>query len=179
MTRQLCLVRHGPPARTDLCYGWTDVALAEPPEQTALTLQGQVPAWALNPETPSVSSPSLRCSKLAEALAMGRTVQVEPRLREVHFGAWEGQPWSDISRLAIDDWARDPFGFQFPEGESVPDFIERCRSALHDLPEQTLVITHAGVIRTFLHLCHQLPLAEAYARRVPFGSVQWLSHGPS
>ncbi len=175
MNRQLCLVRHGPPERSDLCYGWTDVPLATAPEITAADLQPRLQGWPLQAKTPIVASPSLRCRHLATALAEGREVLLDDRLREVHFGTWEGQPWTDISRQAIDSWARDPFGFQFPQGESVPAFIERCRGALQDLPEQALVITHAGVIRTFLHLCCQLPLADAYARRVPFGSARWIS----
>ncbi|MCH8553192.1 MAG: histidine phosphatase family protein [Natronospirillum sp.] len=167
----LCLVRHGPPARKDVCYGWHDIPLAEPAQTTAESVAVQLPDWALQPDTPIFSSPSTRCSEIASALSRGRSVKLDERLREVHFGAWEGQRWDDIPRPALDSWAKDPYGFAFPDGESVPAFIARCQSMLADLPPQALVVTHAGVIRAFMHLHCELPLAEAFGSPVPFASV--------
>ncbi|TGG92022.1 alpha-ribazole phosphatase [Natronospirillum operosum] len=171
---RLCLVRHGPPAHTDCCYGWHDIPLAESPQSTAESVARRLPAWALQPDTPLLTSPSVRCADLARALSKGRSVQPDARLREVHFGAWEGQRWDEIPRAALDSWAKDPFGFSFPGGESVPDFIARCQSMLAELPPQALLVTHAGVIRAFMHLHHGVPLAEAYARPIPYAAVQML-----
>jgi len=168
---QRCVVRHGPPQEASRCYGWLDIALAEPPQTTAQRLIPTLPSWALAPDTPLWSSPSLRCHQLAEALAFGRSVHTDPRLRELHFGAWEGQPWSAIDRTHLDAWAADPFGFQMPNGESVPEFIARSRAAWSALPTKALVITHAGVIRSWWHLTRQEPLEAAFARAVGFGEV--------
>jgi alpha-ribazole phosphatase len=111
------------------------------------------------------------------ALADGRAVQTDPRLRELHFGAWEGQPWADIERAQLDAWAADPFGFQMPAGESVPEFMARTQAVWPALPSRALIITHAGVIRSWWQLTGQEPLAAAFARPVGFGEVIEFAEG--
>lgn len=169
--KQRCVVRHGPPQSTNLCYGWLDVPLAETPQTTAERLRASLPAWALARQTPLWSSPSVRCLDLAKALAEGRSVQTDPRLRELHFGDWEGLAWDQIDRTLLDAWAADPYGFQMPAGESVPHFIARCQAVWSDLPPQALIITHAGVIRSWWHLIQKAPLTEAFGRTVGYGEV--------
>jgi alpha-ribazole phosphatase len=171
MAWQRCVVRHGPPQDTSRCYGWLDIALAEDPKTTAERLRSTLPTWALDPQTPLWSSPSERCLHLAQALANGRSVHTDLRLRELHFGAWEGQPWAEIQRTQLDAWAADPFGFQMPDGESVPEFIARTQAVWPELPAQSLIITHAGVIRSWWHLIQQEPLNQAFARPIGFGEA--------
>lgn len=166
---QRCVVRHGPPQDPTACYGWLDIALAEAPRLTAERLT--LPSWALAKQTPLWSSPSLRCLELAEMLAQGRAVHTDERLRELHFGAWEGLPWSHIERTQLDAWAADPFGFQMPGGESIPEFLARCQAVWSALPPQALVITHAGVIRSWWQLTRSEPLAEAFARPIGYGEA--------
>lgn len=168
---QRCVVRHGPPREQGACYGWLDIALAETPQTTAQRLLPSLPAWALALTTPIWSSPSLRCLKLAEELAYGRPIQCDDRLRELHFGAWEGQPWAEIDRARLDAWAADPFGFTMPAGESIAEFIARSQAMWHVLPAQALIITHAGVIRSWWQLTRQEPLATAFARPVEYGQA--------
>ena len=47
-----------------------------------------------------VSSPLQRCLKLAEFISKGSGVPVtsDPRLTEMDFGAWEGEPWRSEER---------------------------------------------------------------------------------
>jgi len=168
-------IRHDRPQLPDhICYGWLDLPLAVPVQQTVQTLPD------LPQGLPIFSSPLQRCHLLAEALvnvlteglteelADGVVIGCLPSLQEVHFGRWEGVRWDDIPREELDAWAADPFGYEFPQGESVPAFIERVRQALTELPEEAIVITHAGVIRAALHLTQSISLADAFQRRVDF-----------
>jgi alpha-ribazole phosphatase len=68
----------------------------------------------------------------------------------MNFGAWEGQRWADIARAELDAWTADFWGYRVGgSGESVGAFMSRVAAAFDALPwaENTLWITHAGVIR--------------------------------
>ncbi|WP_151702471.1 histidine phosphatase family protein [Nitrincola alkalilacustris] len=164
-------IRHDRPELPDhICYGWLDLPLAVPVEQTLQALP------ELPHGLPIFTSPLQRCRLLAESLAetlsesMAGSIEIEclTSLQEVHFGRWEGVRWDDVPRDELDAWAADPFGYQFPQGESVPAFIERVRLVLNSLPADAIIITHAGVIRAALHLSQSITLAEAFDRRIDF-----------
>lgn len=156
-------VRHDQPELTrHICYGWLDVPLAVRPEDTAHALRPTLPTGL-----PVFTSPLQRCRLLAEQLHEQPIVLDD--LREVHFGDWEGQEWDNIPRDLLDRWASNPYGFEFPNGESVPGFIARIARAIESLPEPCIVVTHAGVIRAARHHCSKLDLPEAFATAVPYG----------
>ncbi|MEX1057105.1 MAG: histidine phosphatase family protein [Natronospirillum sp.] len=161
-------LRHDQPlAAQGRCYGWTDLALAVQPQVTLANLEETLPI-----PLPVFTSPLQRCRRLAEHL------HVEPisllDLREVNFGRWETQRWDDIPVSELDAWAATPYEFQFPEGESVPDFIRRVSNVMQRLPEHCIVVSHGGVIRVARHLSTGLSLSEAFATPVAFGSVHIL-----
>lgn len=166
------LVRHDQTVATGVCYGWTDVALAIDPDTTVQQVRCHLPDHG-----PIMSSPLSRCHRLAKRLradrAFGADAQVEclDGLREMHFGDWENQPWDHIPRAELDAWARAPFSFQLPGGESVPGFIDRVQRTLRQIPDGAIVVTHGGVIRVARHLISGEPLSIAFAAKVPFASV--------
>ena len=99
-------------------------------------------------------------------------LRFDPRLAEIDFGAWEGRPWDAIPRAdQIDAWAADVGGYAPPGGESPrPVAGARARIPSTALPDRdTVVVTHAGVIRSLLAADQGLPperwcdLACAYA----------------
>lgn len=138
----MILLRHDRVRAEGLCYGQSDPPLLIPPGETAAQLS--LPGWRR-----LVSSPSPRCLSLARALAGSRPIRVSPGLRELHFGAWEGQRWDDIDRTEIDRWARAPLDFRAPGGESARDLCNRVAGwARHFQPEEgDLIIAHAGSLR--------------------------------
>lgn len=159
-------IRHDrPKIAPGICYGWTDLDPAVKPEATAALIQAKIPAGL-----PIYASPLRRCRLLAEKLRCNDLI-IEPDLREIHFGQWESQAWDDIPRTEIDAWAADPFGYEFPQGESVPEFLARVNAAIKALPESCIIVTHGGVIRTAHHVCTGISLADAFALRIAFGSV--------
>lgn len=127
---QLHLIRHPRPAvEPGVCYGQTDVGLAECPVAIAERLR------PLLPETFTLhASPLARARLLAEELG---TPQLDDRLKEIHFGAWEGRTFADIGS-AIDDWAADPLGFRAPGGESPREMAARVLAWLEEIREGPL-----------------------------------------
>lgn len=164
-------IRHDKPAiALGVCYGQLDVPLAVPPETTAVSLRPHLPS-----ALPIYSSPLHRCLALAHQLApVGQPPLVMPDLQEVHFGRWEGMAWDEIPRHELDTWAANQFGYRFPEGESVPDFVARVAQAVAALPPTAIVVTHGGVIRVALHLGAGMSLAEAFDTAVGYASITHL-----
>lgn len=150
---QLWLLRHAQPlVAPGVCYGQLDVP-ADPHAtvQAALRFGSAMPRHAVLRH-----SPLQRCVQLAQALPATRTPAVsDPRLQEMHFGAWEGQPWSDIAQPAVDAWAQDLFHTAPGGGEALRDMLHRVHTALahswlHDSQRgqrDVVWVTHAGVIR--------------------------------
>ena len=79
-----------------ICYGQLDVD-CEDPQPIAARLRPQIPAG-----TPVISSPLRRARLLA--LALDSQAGIDGRLSEIDFGEWEGRPWNDIDREALDAW---------------------------------------------------------------------------
>ncbi len=162
---QVFLIRHPRPLiDAGICYGWLDVD-CEDPLPVAARLKASLPHG-----TPVISSPLRRARQLAEALAP--QVRIDARLTEINFGDWEGQPWNDIDREALDAWAADVLDFVPPGGESVASLQRRAIdfAASLDVPRVALV-THAGILRALLGHWRQLPVEDWTQLKFDFGSM--------
>lgn len=160
---KLWLLRHAlTEAAPGQCYGATDVAVR--PERTQAVARRVAPQIAAG--TVLVSSPLQRCAGLAQALVAQRPdlrVQLDPRLAEMDFGAWEGRAWADIARAELDAWSAD-FAHHRPggHGESTHTFLQRVGAAYDDwrgAGRDALWVTHAGVMRA-------VPLLQRGVRQV-------------
>jgi alpha-ribazole phosphatase len=166
---ELYLVRHtAPVAAAGLCYGQSEVDV-DPAQALAAAarLRPLLPAAA-----PLFSSPLRRCRVLAEALA--GAPRFDERLREMHFGQWEMQPWSAIPRAQLDAWQADLLGFAPPGGESAAALYRRAGVFLQELPgtaETAVIVAHAGVLRALAGHLLALPAAEWTALQFEFGSA--------
>lgn len=148
---QLHLIRHPRPAvAPGICYGQTDLELAESAVEVAARLRPLLPdAFVLH------ASPLARARLLAEELGAPR---LDDRLKEIHFGDWEGLSFADIGS-AVDDWAADPLGFRAPGGESAREMTARALQWLHEIgvspqfarctetPSHLVVVAHGGPLR--------------------------------
>ena len=155
---QLYLIRHPTPqVAAGICYGRTDLALAEHVAAAAARVAAQLPA-----HLPVFSSPLQRCRLLAEALHPAPLI--DPRLQEMDFGEWEMTPWDRIQREALDGWAADPLGYRPPQGESVAELQQRVlqfiAEALGDGLERAALVTHAGVIKVVVGMARGLPAGK-------------------
>lgn len=85
-----------------------------------------------------------------------RPLEVEPRLRELDWGAWTGRTLAEIGRAEPETLARQVragWDFRPPGGESRRELLERVRDALGEAArrhegERLLVVTHGGVLRS-------------------------------
>ena len=144
----LVLVRHTRPlVAENVCYGVTDLGLAPTfDDEAARVVAGLLPAERL------VTSPLTRCRRLAERIGAAQSLVpvVDPRLREMDFGRWEGIAWDAIPRNELDAWAAEFLHARPHGGESVHMLYERARAAVADYRATGLahiVVTHAGVIK--------------------------------
>ncbi|RZL93868.1 MAG: phosphoglycerate kinase [Variovorax sp.] len=148
---KLWLVRHAQTsAAAGVCYGRTDVSV--PAEATRVAAESIAPM--LPPGIEMVTSPLQRCAGLAQAIATLRPDlewQIDARLAEMDFGAWEERLWADIERGEFEAWTRD-FSDACPggSGESTRRFMQRIGLAFdawRDAGRDAVWVTHAGVIR--------------------------------
>lgn len=146
---KLWLVRHAAPLiGPGICYGRLDVEA----DGAATQSSARALASVLPRGLPVRVSGLRRARQLAQALlALREDLQPirDERLNEMDFGAWEGVPWQDIPKAAIDAWTRDFAQYRAGGGESVSDVLRRVARALADTVThgQAVWITHAGVMR--------------------------------
>jgi alpha-ribazole phosphatase len=167
---KLILVRHPQPqVAPGICYGSTDLAIApDQLEQTLATLK-------LPTDLPIYSSPLRRCAELAARLSPNAIY--DARLAEMHFGAWEMQPWDHIPRADIDAWAADMVHYRPGGGESVLHMAERIDAFYNTLTTDAIIICHAGSMRLLASRHTGLtPTAMALqaaqtTHQIPYGST--------
>lgn len=173
---RIVLIRHPTPLiAPGICYGrldvgvdpsadaWIDRLAADPPLQTAQRI------W---------TSPANRCRVPANAMAQALAVPVtiDPRLRELDFGHWEGQPWDAISRTELDRWAAAPLSFVPPGGESGAELIARVRvfhADLHRDGQDCVIVSHGGPLKILHALLREEPV-DLLAAPPPIGSVSFV-----
>lgn len=93
-------------------------------------------------------------------------------LREIHFGRWEGLPWSEINLRDPEEasrWMKEYPRGNFPEGEDMRCFHARVRQEIEFLIDEedtksVAVVTHGGVIRAVLTQFTQVSSEEAWRR---------------
>ena len=178
----IVLIRH-PAVALDagVCYGHSDVALAEDAEISASALALKLATLQVPPPRVLMSSPLTRCATLAAIMAndFGCALSHDDRLKEMDFGDWEQQRWDAIDRELLDDWAANFEHARAHGGESVAQFVARVR-AWFDAFAQTrelspaYVVTHAGVMRVIASLVLDVPLERCLRWSLEMAGVVWL-----
>jgi len=173
----LDLVRHGEP-KGGRCYrgNRVDDPLSETGWQQMRSIVPEQPAWQR-----IISSPMSRCREFAEEVAtrFDLPLEVEPNIREVGFGAWEGRTPDEIqrdNREEYDAFFLDPVNNRPPGAEPLQEFYQRSvdsvlAHAQKHRGEHMLVVTHAGVMRAIATWLMQAPLASMYRLRVNYASL--------
>ena len=149
---ELWLVRHG---QTDWNLEGRYQGQADVPLNSAGRAQAQALASELaGKQFEAIYSSDLgRARETAAILAAphGLPVQVDPRLREICQGEWEGMAFSEIcERYNVDTDLSQPRSpdFRAPGGESVQEVADRASEAIQDIREThpsgaVLVVSHA------------------------------------
>jgi len=107
-----------------------------------------------------ISSPLRRCAEFARAFAARESLPfaLDARLREIHFGAWEGRSAAELEAEQPDALAafwRDPENHLPPGAESFADFRSRVLAVWDEVAadrayQRVLLVAHGGVIRGVL-----------------------------
>ena len=154
MTR-LALIRHGSTAwnESGRVQGQSDVPLSPAGRET-------VERWRPPPEVRAfewVTSPLVRAAETATLLGAA-AARAEPRLMEMHWGAWEGETLAALraryGEQMVENEARG-LDFRAPRGESPRALQARLRPWLAEVAaagRPTVAVTHKGVIRAVMAL---------------------------
>lgn len=125
-----------------------------------------------------VTSPLARAKETADILARGHgvTVETEPRLKELDYGAWEGHTLEEIDALfpgEHEKYDRDPAHHEVGGGESGTEVAARLWPVIDELVEwaekgrgeqMALVVGHSSTNRILLAMLMGVELND-YRRR--------------
>lgn len=167
---RLTVVRHGSTDwnETGRYQGWGDRALSERGRREAARLHARIGGETFD----RVVASDLRRARETAAIAVpGVEIESDPRLREFHFGAWDGLTWDEcVARDGdlISRWMDDPACTVPPDGEALEVFEGRVAAALDDLPHEgtVLCVVHAGVVHAMLARWLGVPLRRTFALHV-------------
>jgi alpha-ribazole phosphatase len=174
--------RHLKPCGVEgLCIGRLDVAVDA---RRSKRLAHRIRAWARQQNAPRivVTSPLARTADVGRWLSRwGWRHEIDARLSELDFGAWQGRAWQAIGQDEVDRWCRD-FGRHRPGGgESTDALLARCRAFLSERRETPAVciVAHAGWISAAQWLridragspnAEQWPAAIRYGESIRIGA---------
>ena len=167
----LLITRHGlPTAATNVWLGGRlDVPLSPEGRAQADALARRLTTVRIDT---IISSPMLRAIETANAIATGRPVEVDERLREQDCGLWEGLTFDEATArdpAVRASWERDPAANHLPGGESGDEVAERARRFLADLlvaelpsngERRVLVVAHTAVNRILLCVALGIPVRD-------------------
>jgi len=167
------LIRHG---QTDwnLSGRWQGQAEQAP----GLNSTGRAQALTIPRSLPNArfsaiySSDLLRARQTANLIAvpLGVDVTLEPRLREMNLGAWEGMLSSDIEAqypLELERRRRSPLQIPAPNGESLFEVAERVLAAAYEIADRhagasVLIVSHGVALAIMLCHAQGIPLDKVY-----------------
>jgi broad specificity phosphatase PhoE len=178
--RRLVLLRHGRTAHNadGRIQGQLDVELDEVGLAQAQAL-GTV--FASSPPSVVVSSDLARARETARAVCehVGLPLRLDPRLRETHFGQWQGLTGDEVAAHWPDLWQRWRRGDDCPvDGETRVEVGTRAAAVVAEvLPsvaagETLLLVTHGGTARALVGtLCGFHP--DHWWTLAPLGNTCW------
>jgi len=165
-------------------YGDLDVALSESglarTSEFADAFRGREAACIL-------SSPLQRARLLGEALgkALQQGVQLDPDLREIHRGSWQGRAVDELHGELEDEVAAfyaDPWNYRGHEGESDSMLSARAWPAIEaalraSSGRPVYVATHYNVIRVLIADALGIPSRDSFRLRIDTGRAALLIDG--
>lgn len=159
------LLRHGETEGAPGYRGSSDDALTARGWEQMWTAVGAVDAGGWDR---IVTSPLVRCAAFARKLAghRGIPLAIDERLREMHFGAWEGRSAAEIMAQDADAMTRfwqNPVAYPPPDAEPLAELQARVLAAWREIirastGQRVLLVSHGGPMRILLCEIRQLPI---------------------
>lgn len=133
-------------------------------------------------DLPFVSSPLRRTSETMEiareAAGMRRHGYAkDDRLREIHYGNWEGAYLTEVQKTDPEGYAlrkADKYNWCPHGGESYADLTRRVAGWLGEIQQTTVVVSHGGVSRVLRGILFDLDRWEIPMLEVPQDKVMVL-----
>ena len=191
MTLRLLLVRHGETEwnAQNRFQGHSDLPLSEMGKRQALAARRKLAREELHA---AYSSDLRRAWETAEIIAAPHQLplRAEPRLREIHFGEWEGLTSDEIRERypeASAAYMVDPVNVPPPGGEALSQVATRVQAALDEIvrahqDETVLLVGHGGTLLVLISLVLGLLPATPWRFRLDSCSVSeihLLPEGPA
>jgi len=184
---KILLVRHG---ETDWnlaqrFQGHSDVPLNQVGLRQAQALRDHLSAETIGM---IYSSDLQRAHETAKIISNGKNkLQNDARLREVHFGEWEGLTYYEIQKKypgQLAAWEQDVYKVAPPNGETLEALASHTQSFMNDLllnhkDETILIVTHGGVIRVLICLALNLPARMYWQFQVAQASLSEIAFYPA
>ena len=133
------------------------------------------------------SSDLARVRQTAEPLAgkLGASVELDPRLRERHYGVFQGLTYADAKIRIPEGYARfraKELDYAFESGESLLQFNERCLGFFEELKARhpgasVLVFTHGGVLEMLYRHATGRELSTPRDFEIPNAAINRVEHG--
>ena len=172
---RLTLVRHSEVIEEyQHCYnGHIDIPLSE---------KGFEDAKELGKKLKKIHFDAIYCSDL---LRVKQTLQAfnlaeqniiyTKELREKSWGKHEGMSFNEIIATGL-EYQNFEQWLEALDGEDVDIYVKRIKNYLYNViaktqKENILIVCHAGVIKTMLHITQKIPLQEAFSTKLPYSTT--------
>ncbi len=176
ITTLIDLMRHGEPVGGSRYRGQMDDPLSSTGWKQMRAAVGQQTPWDA-----IVSSPLSRCLDFAQELAehTGIPLEIDERLMEIGFGAWQGKTREEITQYdpgLLQRFYRDPMTNRPEDAEGLAEFRTRVLSAWNDIlnrhaGQHVLIVCHAGIIRMVLAHILDIPLSNLFRIKVGTANI--------
>lgn len=164
----LYLLRHGEPEGAGRLIGATDAAPTAAGIAACARQARDLGVQAL------IASDLSRARAAGEAISTetGVALAIEPRWRELDFGAWDGLAPGEVDGQALARFWDDPDRFPPPGGERWSALVGRVSAAIADLAVRpTLVVTHGGAMRAALAVLCGFSVRQTLAIDLPYAGL--------
>lgn len=182
--KEIFLLRHGKTEIPGRYIGSTNVSLSDEGREDISRFKKNLESIEFDE---ILCSPLKRCLQTSEILGMENVIKIDERIREIDFGRWEGKSFKEICVLdadLVEQWNQQGTSFIFPEGEGMPDFIQRIHDFAKEISllsgQKILIIAHGGVIRHLICRFLNLPSEHYLYFKIDPGkitTIELYSHG--
>jgi probable phosphoglycerate mutase len=182
MAARLCIVRHGETAwnAEGRVQGQLDVPLSAAGLTQARCVAAALPEGRFSA---LYSSDLQRVVQTAQPAAdrLRLDIQLDPRLRERHYGVFQALTYAEAKATRPADYARfkaKDLDFGFRTGESLRDFFSRAIECIDGIArrhegEEVLVFTHGGVLEMAYRRATGCGLSSARTFELPNAAFNW------
>lgn len=185
-TSRICMIRHGETAwnAEGRVQGQTDVPLSAVGEAQARRVRAALAGERFVALYASDLSRVRQTAAPAAAL-LGLPVQLEPRLRERHYGKFETLTYAEARERLPQDYARfkaKELDYDFGGGESLRTFQKRAVACVADIAGRhagasVLVFTHGGVLEMVRRHALGTDLSSPRDFDIPNAAINWIEVG--